>query len=399
MALLALIAHGQLIEQKEKNMSTLSASLASFWAKESYTINNELEYSIFVGSTSQFSKESGNPLRLKAVVGSRLINVQDHFAICVEGAGDWENHLFLIFRGSTNRNYYADWFANARIGQSISSEGTFVHTGFNHIFSSMKEKLANFISSSPGSHTIHCIGHSLGGAVANLCAEWIGGKFNKSVKLYTFGTPRIGYGPQFAQKLETSLLKENIYRVYHSNDPVPMVPVFPFAHAPYSNSGYYIANGGFTIQFSAHKMKKYSDSIGAKGWGILYQPAPSLSATSIKSWLQSNHDENPNSISFWNKLNYAFSILIQSLLSIPTMMVSAGVTVVDYLAILLLKGIKLAGEAANWVTWIIHKMMRAIGMKIAETIEEVTEQLIRSVLNRLLKRLSDEVQRALDNLK
>lgn len=85
-----------------------------------------------------------------------------------------------------------------------------------------------FINQQPGTTMVHCIGHSLGGAIANLAAEWAANTLNKKVKLYTFGSPRVGFASGgFANKLTTALLPENIHRVYHNNDPVPMIPTFP----------------------------------------------------------------------------------------------------------------------------------------------------------------------------
>ncbi|MCP4338671.1 MAG: hypothetical protein GY799_07215 [Desulfobulbaceae bacterium] len=71
--------------------------------------------------------------------------------------------------------------------------------------------------------TIHCIGHSLGGAVATLAAHWVKRTTYKYVELYTFGAPKPGF-EGFAKSFTTLLEQKNVHRVYHSTDPVPMVP-------------------------------------------------------------------------------------------------------------------------------------------------------------------------------
>nr|WP_274054955.1 hypothetical protein [Thalassomonas haliotis] len=39
---------------------------------------------------------------------------------------------------------------------------------------------------------MHCVGHSPGGALAALTADWIKAGFGKTVYLYTFAAPRVG---------------------------------------------------------------------------------------------------------------------------------------------------------------------------------------------------------------
>lgn len=360
-----------------------------------YAVTDTTRYTRFVDSVSFFS--SAEPAsRISAQIGSRLICVDDYFAVCAKGEGEHANELFVIFRGSTNRNNGVDWLSNARAGASFSCNGCQVHAGFNQIFSSMSAELAQYINSQSGVHTVHCIGHSLGGAVANLCAEWVSNRLGLPTKLYTFGAPRVGLGIGFSKKLESSLLKDNIYRVYHSNDPVPMVPPFPYFHAPLSNSGYYLGAAGATLQISSHSMENYSTSVGGHSWSVLYQPAPGLTKASIESWLTGEHDNNPNSVTFWHKTNAALTSVVQLIAGVTVVPYAvAGLTVVDGLAMILRKGIDLAGAAQDWVMMLMKKLMRAAHMKVVETVEELTTGLIRSVFERLLSILTRHVAKAL----
>ncbi|MGI2176557.1 lipase family protein [Shewanella ulleungensis] len=112
-------------------------------------------------------------------------------------------------------------------GVTCSSNNKTVHAGFNKTFESIKSQLAILLDQL-GNRPVHCVGHSLGGAIANLAAVWIRSNYKIPVKLYTFGSPRVGFNA-YAMQTETSL--HGIYRAVHRSDPVPMVPVWPFVHA------------------------------------------------------------------------------------------------------------------------------------------------------------------------
>src|SRR5690625_5942183 len=84
---------------------------------------------------------------------------------------------------------------------------------------------------------VHCIGHSLGGAVATLAADCVARNRPNPVRLCTFGAPRVG-GNFFARSCTNLVGEENIMRVFHTTDPVPMMPIFPYTHAPTRGPAY-----------------------------------------------------------------------------------------------------------------------------------------------------------------
>jgi len=106
------------------------------------------------------------------------------------GGDKYENELFLIFRGTTTANHNADWISNARIGVSSSKTGLPIHTGFNQIFNSILPQLKIFLGENNQIKSVHCIGHSLGGAVASLAVDWVKSNRGIPVTLYTFGAPK-----------------------------------------------------------------------------------------------------------------------------------------------------------------------------------------------------------------
>ncbi len=74
-------------------------------------------------------------------------------------------------------------------------------------------------------------------AVATLAADWVRAHTAITVQIYTFDCPRVGF--EFFATTVTTRLK-NTYRAYHETDPVTMVPVYPFSHAPTPGHGYYV---------------------------------------------------------------------------------------------------------------------------------------------------------------
>lgn len=95
------------------------------------------------------------------------------------------------------------------------------HRGFHEAFVSTKTFIQDYIDAFyTGEQTILVVGHSLGGAIALLAAEWIRRlKTKPDVVLYTFGAPRAGDEAfvRHAQDLTH-------HRLVNHNDPVPGVP-------------------------------------------------------------------------------------------------------------------------------------------------------------------------------
>lgn len=110
---------------------------------------------------------------------------------------------------------------------------------------------------------VHCVGHSLGGAVASLAADWVSRTLKLPTKLYTIGAPRVGTD-WLVKSTTASIREENIFRVYHSTDPVPMVPLYPFMHALYNRQGHYIYSAFPLTSGAAHFMENYATSVKGK---------------------------------------------------------------------------------------------------------------------------------------
>ncbi|MDO6777064.1 lipase family protein [Shewanella sp. 3_MG-2023] len=178
------------------------------------------------------------------------------------------DHVIAV-RGTAS---LADALTDATCHTTSSDTGTQVHTGFQTTFASFRDALEGYISKPEvlnSSGVIHCIGHSLGGALATLVADWIKSKYGKTVYLYTFGCPRVGK-KDFAIKSSSRI--DKIFRCVHGADPVAKVPVWPFYHAHINGSEYvsYRAQG---VDVSAHSMLKapgYINTTNFSDWGDIY---------------------------------------------------------------------------------------------------------------------------------
>jgi triacylglycerol lipase len=209
--------------------------------------------------------------RFDGTSGNVILNSNKSFGFMAKGRGDRKNECLIAIRGTSS---LYDAFTDVNLAFDRGPSGHCVHAGFNRTFKSYSENLSSIVEGFKPSG-VHVIGHSLGGALATLTAEYLNQK-GIDVKLYNFGAPRSGL-TQHSQYLTKCLPARNIYRVYHSTDPVSMLPIFPYQHIPFTPSAYFIQRNG-TIDINAHYMDSYIDSIRDSGWNALsiQSPVPGL---------------------------------------------------------------------------------------------------------------------------
>lgn len=107
----------------------------------------------------------------------------------------------------------------------LSGDGrALLHRGFLASFEEMREGLEGFLhqNKSINFDSVKVCGHSLGGALAALCAVYLARKGVRRVLLYTFGQPRVG-NLHFCREVDR-LSNLVAFRLDHLGDPVPHVP-------------------------------------------------------------------------------------------------------------------------------------------------------------------------------
>jgi len=230
---------------------------------------------------------------------------------------------------------------------------------------------------------VHCVGHSLGGAVATLVADWAARK-GMQAKLYTFGCPRVGH-KGFAQDLTLRVKAHNIFRVYHSSDLVPMVPVWPFVHVPDQGVkscyiDFHTLNPG-----AAHSSKKYLEHVkNVTSFGALRQKPPTVNWDGeTKAWIRhaSSHGILLNNHTY-TLISNAMAYLFKQILTATAIgLQEAGGTVSDYLdriAMYLHIGSKTNKEIEGDVKGLMQKMLAAVGI-MPGSVQALTINFIRWV--------------------
>ena len=349
------------------------------------------------GVAFTFSEET----LLKAKTGGPwFIKCQTAFGFTLLGKGQLKGHAFFIFRGT---QYLADWLTNLNITASRSSSGQPVHDGFNMSFNTMLPKLAEFmnvVNKSNITH-IHCIGHSLGGALATLCADWIQSAHNRKPYIYTYGSPRVGlYG--FSSLVTRNLGAERIFRAYHKTDIVPCIPIWPYMHTPNSGQDYFLPSPGLVPMAEYHGMNHYIESVRNKSWSALAAlRSEQKSDAGVLQWLKSN---SPVAITIpvleW--LNQAVIYVLKKCLNGAAWLISEGFansfTLMDQLAFILNKGIDLSESVSAIVLDLIRKIMTILGMKKTLKAIDLTRDFIRYILLSLQRKVNQFTQGVLNQI-
>ncbi|RCU52908.1 lipase family protein [Corallincola holothuriorum] len=233
----------------------LAAQTAQF-AYESRTAKNGINADDVPPILAHDFDFSGNLIQgVSGTLLERLFNHKTGFGVIGRGRPNspYSNHHIVAIRGTASGR---DAVTDLHCGVTNGPNNKRIHAGFNHNFRSMKSNLTSYFSA-PGIKLgpVHCVGHSLGGALANLTANWLRANYHVPVSVYTFGAPRVGR-KDYANSTQGEM--ENIYRCVHGADPVPMVPVWPFVHA----GADYRLDGARGINPAAHKMDGYIENAG-----------------------------------------------------------------------------------------------------------------------------------------
>ncbi|MCP5144153.1 MAG: lipase family protein [Gammaproteobacteria bacterium] len=141
----------------------------------------------------------------------------------------------VVFRGTDSMQ---DWYDNFRAVQVAMRGNGQVHAGFLSVLDLVWTPLLPWVTASP--YPLLITGHSLGGALAALCATRLAELSIAFAACYTFGAPALG-DLAFA----TSTEKLNIHRVVHHLDMVAMLPV-SLGHVRWEHAGkaWYCLPGG-----------------------------------------------------------------------------------------------------------------------------------------------------------
>ncbi len=390
-------------------MPQLSPTEAAVIADSVYQVlEDSLEESLSrgrrFGTEGKFKLLGGKQLDGKS--GALLWKQLSGFGYIAWGENQHEHELLVAIRG-TDLN--VDWLTNFHIGMRPGPGGMGVHTGFHDTWKSFAPELSKFVRGRNPTH-VHCVGHSLGGALAALTADWVSANRVAGATLYTFGAPRCG-DVLFAQQLTQRLGAEHIHRVYHPADVVPMIPMFPFLHAPLPGSGLVLPTGsGALFSKDAHNMpESYKPGVEGRTWqGLRTGRGTGLNdGVEIPNWLEAAASGKGavlmGSASVLSMIGRALAWLVRkaawvigSALGAP---VTLGMTLVDQLAWVLGHAAQASKEIGVQLGLLMRSILGFMGRKVVMGTVEVTVAFVRWLLASLLATLTNIARNALGRLR
>jgi triacylglycerol lipase len=330
-------------------------------------------------------------VRLTGTSGLPTSAARSGFGLVAHGTGARHGELLVALRGTA---VMRDWATDVRGGLQAGPRGHFVHAGFNDAFKSLRDQLRSAVAGGKPA-AIHCVGHSLGSALATLAADYLSAAGCAGIHLYTFGSPRVGIG-QFSSDLTNALGGTRIHRVYHGADPVSMIPLFPYAHVPHRGYDMRLDWDGGRVVAEAHLMDNYRKSIGQAGWSGLARPVTEPLDRDMRAWFEATN-QHPLMFSanaLW-AITAALGWLVQEVLvRVVGTTFALGATLLDQLAWLLWQGAlasrSIAAHAATLMQRILHFLGRGLQAGV-----NLSVAFVRWVLDLLLGAVTTGAFRAL----
>lgn len=385
-------------------MFALSPEISANLAKNAYALTEEgsiEEAIVLLNKTYKGALTFSDDILLKAKTGGPwMIKCRTAFGFTLIGKGPLQGNAIIMFRGT---QYLADWLTNVNIGVSRSASGQAIHDGFNMTFKTMEPKLKEFVASLIKNNItqVHCVGHSLGGALATICADWLRSSYRIKSYLYTFGSPRVGL-IGFADLCTRRVGADRIFRVYHKTDIVPCIPVWPFVHTPSSGDDYYLPSPGLVPGADYHSMKKYVESVRDKNWAALSALEPEKRTdASIVQWLKS-YTPIGLTVTVMEWLSQAIVYVLKKCIKGAEWIISQSActyfTLMDQLAYILKKGIDISENVSTLVLYLVRKIMQILGMKRTLEKADLTREFIRNLFLKLQTKANTYAKAALSDI-
>ena len=383
-------------------MTTLNPSQAAAIAKGVYNLRErdiadvlDIGGANALGTAGLFGVDGAS--RFTGKSGALMFKPLSGFGFVAQGVGPFEGDLLIATRGTAMG---ADWVTDANIGLQFGPGGKFVHAGFNETWKSFAPALREFLRGRNPTR-IHCVGHSLGGALAFLNADFLTANSVADVRLYTFGAPRTGLHP-FGQQLTQRVGAENIYRVSNPCDPVPMIPLFPFFHVPFGEDGLQVGRtSNMPVSFAAHSMlESYGAGVANKSWANLKVRGPD--EREVKGWFENAAAGSGGfimgSAKLLDMICRALAWMLKAVGGVTKgvlgLAATGAVTILDQVAWLLTQAAQLSAEMGRGLVTLVGMIFRFLGRTISAGVQ-ITTAFLRWVLDLLFTSMRSAAQRAL----
>jgi pimeloyl-ACP methyl ester carboxylesterase len=314
--------------------------------------------------------------------GGRVVNQDSGFSLVMPFTGGRQGQWTVAVRGTVS-GY--DWVTNLNGAAESGPTGNVVHAGFKRVYDTI---IGDVQSAFQGANptTVHVVGHSLGGALANLVAARLDDIGLADIKLYTFGAPRAGYS-DFSRSLTQRLNPDSIFRVYDISDVVPMIPLFPFIHAPATADGFRIGTTNSVLSLNAHYMSSYTPGVGDAQWGGLRTAGQAVeSMLSVDHWIdvaKQNVSFPGSSLAFF-AIGKALGALLGFIRNSLGLAIAGASTLLDRLAGLLYHAARISAEIMERILDLMSTALRFAG-HAAVSGAEITAAFISWVLSLLMR--------------
>jgi predicted lipase len=180
-----------------------------------------------------------------------MIDVQGYVLNC-------EHDVTIVFRGSES---VQDWITDATVTQVETPIGK-IHKGFYESWKSI-ETVVKEIVHIEEKKRIWIVGHSLGAAIATVCAaSYVNGGYNVH-RVVTMGSPKVG-NDEFVEFYD-SHLGDRTARIRNNNDVVTDIPDVPGSRSEtYKHVAplYYLDRKGILHTSSTSKFRAFDKLIG-----------------------------------------------------------------------------------------------------------------------------------------
>lgn len=203
-------------------------------------------------------------LRIITATSGLITPFSSGFGFMAQLNGGRSREIIIATRGTAT---WADAGTDINAIPTIGPTGHAIHKGFGTTFKSYVQQINEFIKQQNLGFkptAVHCMGHSLGGALANLnaaaCAE-----LGLNSYLYTVAAPRVGMVP-YAEHLSKKMKAAHVYRVANEADVVTMLPTYPFVHSPYVHGTYLLEGGMLKINPRQHMLANGYGSMVNANW-------------------------------------------------------------------------------------------------------------------------------------
>ncbi|RCU50898.1 lipase family protein [Corallincola holothuriorum] len=379
-------------------MLPLTPKLASEAALYAYVTQtaaaDKIHENVPLIAARKFDFQGGLVSGISGTVIDRMFDRRTGFAVIGQGRPNtpYDGHHIVAIRGTATLK---DAVTDAHCGVTNAPNNHPCHAGFFRTFDSMAGTLEKYFLAAKrktGGLKVHCVGHSLGGALANLTANMLTQPpYSAEVNLYTFGSPRVGVA---AYPGATESATKKIYRSTNGSDPVALVPVWPFRHA----GSELCLDGACLINPMAHKMTRYIQNAAVyQDYGQISNYGAALDPAPLRLKEQDRHQVQCSAL--WEKRLFRAlrTYIMDAGLSRLQVGFSAALTFYDVLAKEMEETAKASDTLAAQQRGLLACMLSFVG-KSAMAVGELTYRFIRSVFQMVLDKLASLAKTALGML-